>query len=209
MQVVVYGTLKQGNHLSYILDGCQYLEPVKIHGYKIYHSGYGFPFVLFTGCNDDYFYGELYEVDDSKLKILDSVESEGTMYNRVDIALENKQLNIQPDESFLNVPTYLYVGIIEVFQRVPMEIVKNNYWIQEDTYRAFNLLVHNRYYNDEAKKIVFDMRFYDFGKSRTNKEYMQSVNKRLKNIFDIEVNTDNEQVFLTDLILNNRVIEIK
>ena len=209
MQVVVYGTLKQGNHLSYILDGCQYLKPVKIYGYKIYHSGYGFPFVLFTSNNDDYFYGELYEVDDSKLKVLDSVENEGTMYNRVDIALENKQLNIQPDESFLKVPTYLYVGIIEVFQVVPIEIVKNNYWIQKDTYKAFNLLVHNRHYNDEAKKIVFDMRFYDFGKSRTNKEYMQSVNKRLKNIFDIEVNTDNEQVFLTDLILNNRVIEIK
>jgi len=209
MQVAVYGTLKQGNHLSYILDGCEYVKPTKVYGYKIYHSAHGFPFVIFTGNKKDYFYAELYKITESTLNVLDSVESEGSLYDRVDIALQDATYDIQPKDEKFTISTFLYVGIIEAFQRVPMSVVKNNYWFQENTYRPFNLLVQNRHYSDDAEKIVFDMRFYDFGKSKTNSEYMKSVNKRLQNIYNIEVNTENEEIFLTDLILNKRVIEIK
>jgi len=64
--------------------------------------------------------------------------------------------------------------------------------------------IHEKVYEDIAKKIVFHMRFFDGDRTPTNKSYMRMVEKRMHT----PINTEIEEIFLTDLILMGRIKEL-
>jgi len=84
-KVFVYGTLKQGyGNNEYFLGGSEYLGPA-VTGradYDMVSLG-GFPGVLSDGENA--ILGEVYKVDEATLARLDSLESNGSLYQREQI----------------------------------------------------------------------------------------------------------------------------
>jgi gamma-glutamylcyclotransferase (GGCT)/AIG2-like uncharacterized protein YtfP len=80
--VFVYGTLKKGHHANGMMQrqrsegepmGTNYLGKAKIEGFKLYDLG-GFPCVMKTDDPTLSVEGEVYCVNDSQLKALDSYE---------------------------------------------------------------------------------------------------------------------------------------
>lgn len=108
MLVAVYGTLKRGYSNNRLLSGpnCEYVRDIVVQGYKLYNSG--FPVAAPSPRHS--IRAELWEIDDpdnnpiakETLRRLDSLEGEGSMYNRVFIH--------QPDENAIHTNFYMYVG---------------------------------------------------------------------------------------------------
>jgi gamma-glutamylcyclotransferase (GGCT)/AIG2-like uncharacterized protein YtfP len=82
-RVFVYGTLKQGfpNH-KYFLEGKgELVEPyARLENYRLYDTKSGFPCILphFGGT----VMGEIYEIDEKILEVLDALESIPFLYTR-------------------------------------------------------------------------------------------------------------------------------
>lgn len=60
-KVLVYGTLKRGQRLHYILGHSKYLRQYKMYGYTLYSNG-SYPLAI-ESSPKDYIKGELYRVD--------------------------------------------------------------------------------------------------------------------------------------------------
>lgn len=104
MKVIVYGTLKKGGALHGYMEHAEFLTDVAVTGYKMYDSGYGYPFVVKSKKEKDAFWGEKYEVTENALRTLDMVEGVGAgLFKRVDLKDEKKW-----EESRDSV--YLYIG---------------------------------------------------------------------------------------------------
>ena len=70
--IFVYGTLKLGYGKHHLLEGAQFLGPAKtLEKYSMYESE--IPFV-FKGDAVSHIYGELYQVDELTLKMIDKLE---------------------------------------------------------------------------------------------------------------------------------------
>tara|TARA_R100000234_G_scaffold46587_1_gene27773 strand:- start:5582 stop:6187 length:606 start_codon:yes stop_codon:yes gene_type:complete len=194
-KIIVYGTLKKGGRFSSYLRGQKYIQPLKVVGFKMYDSGYGFPFIV-KGGETDIIYGELYEVDDKVLKVLDRLESvDSGLYSRLDI---------QDDFPTIKEPTYIYVSKLSHFDSESVEI-PYGYWQTTKKYsKLMRVKIHDKEYENIAQKIVFDMRFFDGDRTPTNESYMKMVEKRLH----LPINTDVEEIFLTDLIIDGLVEEL-
>ena len=193
--VIVYGTLKRNGRFSDYLREQKYVKRVNISGFKMYDSGYGFPFVV-EGKETDVIYGELYEVNDRVLNILDHVENvESGLYSRI---------NLEETYPSIKVPTYLYVSKLSHFDSAAREIPYGYWSVDNDYLQIMRVQIHEKVYEDIAKKIVFHMRFFDGDRTPTNKSYMRMVEKGMHT----PINTEIEEIFLTDLILMGRIKEL-
>ncbi len=72
MYVIVYGTLKKGGKFHKYMEGATYVEDVKVTGYRMYDTGYGYPCV--AKSEGYFFHGELYKASETIMKTLDIVE---------------------------------------------------------------------------------------------------------------------------------------
>lgn len=90
MKVFVYGSLmkKYWNH-RFLMEQ-QYLGTGILEGYEMYHVS-SFPGIIRK--DEESIQGEVYEVDEKTLRRLDQLESEGTMYIRVEeeIVINNQE----------------------------------------------------------------------------------------------------------------------
>ncbi len=78
-RVFVYGTLKRGFRLHFYLESGKFLGEGFIEGYEMYIVDW-YPAVI---KGKGKVFGEIYEVDDKTLKLLDEIEDEGLLYKRV------------------------------------------------------------------------------------------------------------------------------
>ena len=90
MFVFVYGTLKKGFPNSYCLDGVKFVgEAQTVDKYPlIVASRYNIPFLLGAKGVGNQIIGEVYDVTDCQLKILDTLEGYPDFYNRIEIPIE-------------------------------------------------------------------------------------------------------------------------
>ena len=77
-KVFVYGTLKQGYHNHYLLEGCKF-EEAEAEGFNLHASAY-LPYAV---PGEGTIKGELYEVDNEVLKRLDRLEGHPRYYRRI------------------------------------------------------------------------------------------------------------------------------
>lgn len=83
--VFVYGTLRQGESNHHWLAGADCLGECRLPGsYLLYHLG-SYPAVV-TGPDGGALMGEVYQVDDSTLALLDELEEYPRLYGRILIA---------------------------------------------------------------------------------------------------------------------------
>jgi len=121
MKVVVYGTLKKGGRLHRYMGTSKFLIDVAVTGFKMYDTGFGYPFVI-EGADEDKVWGEKYEIDDRTLKKLDMIEGidEG-LFKRVDLK-DVKGWSDKKDS------TYIYVGNSYFLKTDPSKEIKNGIW---------------------------------------------------------------------------------
>jgi len=91
--VFVYGTLKRGQSNHSLLERAEYLmEATTCDKFRMFHVG--FP-VMMADVKDGRpvgrVRGEVYKVNESQLRRLDNLESEGQMYKRLPIHVTTKQ----------------------------------------------------------------------------------------------------------------------
>ena len=87
--VFVYGTLLKGLSNHGYLANAQYLGKKIVHGLKMYNLG-PFPACVKSGNNHDFVHGELYQVDDATLNMLDRLEGHPHMYQRIKLYFPNE-----------------------------------------------------------------------------------------------------------------------
>lgn len=73
MKLFVYGSLKKGFALDFLLDNSEFLCSAKMKGFSLYSFG-AYPGVKFTDSQQALF-GELYEVSPLTISKLDEVEN--------------------------------------------------------------------------------------------------------------------------------------
>ena len=113
MKVIVYGTLKKGGRLSSYLDDSEYIIDTVVTGFKMYDSKSGFPFAVKTDEDDDWIWGEKYDVHSGTLRTLDIVESvQSGLFKRIDLR-EMKQN--------LKEPIYIYVSTLSKMSSFGLE----------------------------------------------------------------------------------------
>ena len=118
------------------------------------------------------------------------LEQEGTFYNRL-------------DNSILGYQYYLWKDRRDLFFN-KKDKIKNGYWATKGEV-DLNLIIDNRKYTDKADKLVFHMRFFDGKRAPTNKIYMDLVKRRSY----LDLNIENEEIFLRDCIIEGVVSEWK
>ena len=79
--VFVYGTLQTGQYNNYLLRTSQCLDEGEAEGLTLYSMG-GFPAAVRSAENDHTVVGELWQVDDDVLDILDQLEGHPNWYER-------------------------------------------------------------------------------------------------------------------------------
>ena len=70
-KLFVFGTLKQGYGLNRFLTSSKFLGEVELEGYDLYEMSNGIPFII---KGEGVVYGEIYEVNEEILGVLDSIE---------------------------------------------------------------------------------------------------------------------------------------
>ena len=87
MFVFVYGTLKKGFPNSHCLTGTKYIgEALTVDKYPlVIASRYNIPYLLGAKNLGNQVAGEVYDVTDSQLKVLDTLEGYPGYYNRITI----------------------------------------------------------------------------------------------------------------------------
>lgn len=123
--VFVYGTLRQGesNWAWALKDKAKFLGSAVTKG-RLYHLG-GFPGFRFSQDNDDFdVYGEVFEVDDATLKVLDRLEGvDHGFYNREQVLVTYLNDKVEDDA-----PTKVY---IYVYGNQPKEhnLIRSGDWL--------------------------------------------------------------------------------
>ena len=100
-KVFVYGTLMQGERASGMLAGSTFKGEFILDDYALYDLG---PFPGIKERPGEAVWGELYDVQDSIIPILDSYEGEGELDKRVIVSVRNDTSTID------NVYVYVYIG---------------------------------------------------------------------------------------------------
>tara|TARA_R100000655_G_scaffold91655_1_gene132527 strand:+ start:627 stop:1238 length:612 start_codon:yes stop_codon:yes gene_type:complete len=185
----VYGTLKKGGSNHEFIEGSKFLRHEILNDHAIYKPN-GFNFPIMIPNEDSKVYGEVYRVDSDTLYRLDMLEQEGTFYNRL-------------DNSILGYQYYLWKDRRDLFFN-KKDKIKNGYWATKGEV-DLNLIIDNRKYTDKADKLVFHMRFFDGKRAPTNKIYMDLVKRRSY----LDLNIENEEIFLRDCIIEGVVSEWK
>ena len=190
IEVFVYGTLKKGCSNHHFLKDSDFVRHEILKDHAIYvPRGMRFPIMLKS--KGDKVYGEVYRISSTTLAKLDMLESEGHLYNRV-------------NDIELGFQYYLYNENDAWEINKSKDKIDSGYWktmFEVD----LNLIIDNRNYTDKADKLVFHMRFFDGKRAPTNKIYMDLVKRRSY----LDLNTENEEIFLRDCIIEGVVSEFR
>lgn len=92
MKVFVYGTLKRGYNNHKLLNNAEFVGEKIIPGFRLFYSHGEVGFPVAQKDDSSSVKGEIYEVND--FKVLDQLEGEGFMYDRI----------------FIDNDTQMYVG---------------------------------------------------------------------------------------------------
>lgn len=98
-RLLVYGTLRTGERAFGALKGSDFVEEVRVPGYDMY-ALYGFPGILANKNNKEGIVGEVFEVSDNTLALLDHYEGfvkdkpERSHYIRTEIDVSGKPTDI-------------------------------------------------------------------------------------------------------------------
>jgi gamma-glutamylcyclotransferase (GGCT)/AIG2-like uncharacterized protein YtfP len=189
-EIFVYGTLKKGGGNHHFLKDSDFVRHEILKDHAIYQPNqFGFP--LLIQSKGDKVYGEVYRITSTTLAKLDMLESEGYLYNRVnDIELGFQYYLFNENDAW------------EVNKS--KDKIDSGYWKTKSEV-DLNLIIDNRNYTDKADKLVFHMRFFDGQRAPTNKIYMDLVKRRSY----LDLNTEDEEIFLRDCIINGVVSEFK
>lgn len=103
-KVAVYGTLKEKHWNHALLKGSQFEGVFDIDGYKMYRKYPDFPVIRPCYDNIDKIRVEVYTINDVVLSRLDSLESEGYMYDRAIVHIDGVGM------CFIYVGTYNFWG---------------------------------------------------------------------------------------------------
>jgi len=107
MRIFVYGSLKRGFRLHYILADQRFVgDAITAPGFRLYDVG-AFP-AMVADPDGIAVQGELYEVDDDCLAELDRVEGEGRLYERVEIKLQGQS----------TAETYLFLPDVDKLEEI-------------------------------------------------------------------------------------------
>jgi gamma-glutamylcyclotransferase (GGCT)/AIG2-like uncharacterized protein YtfP len=80
-RLFVYGTLRKGGTAHELMSNCTLLEAgVRVTGFKLYDAG-EYPFAWYTSDPEDTITGDLFELNEGILPVLD--EYEGDEYQRI------------------------------------------------------------------------------------------------------------------------------
>ncbi len=110
LKIFVYGTLKKGYGNHGLLKTSKFIGNGYIKGWNIYDLGF-FPGIRKSQNKKRIVYGEVYEIDDITRMRVDSLEGEGSLYNRV------KTLAVVNGEE-MEVSVYVFARNIEQYQRI-------------------------------------------------------------------------------------------
>jgi gamma-glutamylcyclotransferase (GGCT)/AIG2-like uncharacterized protein YtfP len=113
MLVFTYGTLMRGLPLSGYLTNSEFIGTTWVTRLSMY-SAASYPYIQRSDSAVDAVKGEVYNVSEETLKILDSVENEGSLYRREVIRT-------------LHGDAFVYIGIDEVFEGFD-EQIKSGDW---------------------------------------------------------------------------------
>ena len=80
----VYGTLMSGQRAADKMSEGKYLGDYKLDDYAMYNLG-RYPGII--PAKDEYVYGELYEISEDMIPILDEYEEEGSLYHRREVVV--------------------------------------------------------------------------------------------------------------------------
>ncbi len=111
MRVFVYGSLKRGFGLHWVLEGQRFIgDTCTTPGFRLYDVGW-FP-AMVRDPDGIAIQGELYDVDAGCLAELDRVECEGRLYERVEIELQDHGM----------AQAYLFLHDVDELEEI------GNYW---------------------------------------------------------------------------------
>jgi len=189
-EVFVYGTLKKGGSNHQFIKNSDFIRHEVLQDHAIYlPNGFAFPVLLKEKGSK--VYGEVYRVTSSTLARLDMLESEGHLYNRI-------------NDVKLGYQYYLFNETDALIIDKDYDKIYSGYWKTKKEV-DLNLIIDNRNYTDKADKLVFHMRFFDGQRAPTNRIYMDLVKRRSH----LDLNTDDEEIFLRDCIINGVVSEFR
>tara|TARA_R110002012_G_scaffold319064_1_gene538643 strand:- start:1981 stop:2565 length:585 start_codon:yes stop_codon:yes gene_type:complete len=189
MKVFVYGTLKKGGKNHFFLKKSKFVRYETLKQHSIYDINHGFP-LMFKTHDDAKVYGEIYEIDSDTLIKIDSLESEGRFYERVNDSKLDYEYYVTMDRDKFESNHY------------KLDRVKSGIW-KTNLPRAYKVVIDDRIYDDYPDALVFHMRFFDGRRAPTNKIYMDLVKQRSK----LDLNTKDEEAFIIDCILNGVIGE--
>ncbi len=94
MKIFAYGTLKKDGMLHRYMDGAEYIEKKKLHGYVLYLApNETYPLLYYTGKKNDVVVGEIWRITKKMKKELDRHE-EGYMLKKM---LKSPIMTYYPD----------------------------------------------------------------------------------------------------------------
>jgi gamma-glutamylcyclotransferase (GGCT)/AIG2-like uncharacterized protein YtfP len=100
MMIFVYGTLKSDQWNNDYLEGADFITKHNLMGYKLFTNG--IPFMVKTAIPDDRVAGEIWEVNEDTLEMLDRLEGHPNWYTREPVTAYDTTV----------VESYVYYGYI-------------------------------------------------------------------------------------------------
>lgn len=113
MRAFVYGTLKKGYVNHRLLEKSQFVGNGEIKGFSIYDLG-PYPAIVDSKDAGEVVAGELYEIDEKTLVMLDRLEGEGFLYKR-------RQVNVLVGESELDAYVYVFLRDLRNAKKIEKE----------------------------------------------------------------------------------------
>lgn len=110
-KILVYGTLMSKMNNNHYLNNSKYLGNCEIEGYEMYHLGY-YPGII---DGKGIIKGEVYEIDDDTLHLIDFLEGESSLYIR-------KEIETEYGKTFI----YVYNKSIAKHNKIPYEMQPYN-----------------------------------------------------------------------------------
>lgn len=105
MKLFVYGTLKRGYNMERIAPNARYIDSAVLYGYRIYNLG-SYPAIYPGEEDEDFVYGEVWEVPEEEVTNLDRYEGGAYVRVRVDVVIATP--NDSDPLEIVTANTYLY-----------------------------------------------------------------------------------------------------
>ncbi len=110
LKIFVYGTLKRGYCNHNFIKSSQFIGNAYIKGYDLYDLK-DYPAIIKSTDDECIVYGEVYQISEQTLQLIDQLEDEGDLYNRV-------QTVANVDGQDILVSTYQYAQDISAYQKI-------------------------------------------------------------------------------------------